>query len=89
MFSSRGKQLLMVDADGATKFSDFTKVQSSLHKIINGKVCAIWPFMACIQFHDSFVITQVHHFKLAKKRNEHTFSLLGEMKNEKINNSFS
>ncbi|XP_046854462.1 dolichyl-phosphate beta-glucosyltransferase-like [Xenia sp. Carnegie-2017] len=37
MFSSRGKQLLMVDADGATKFSDFTKVQSSLHKIINGK----------------------------------------------------
>ena len=41
MFSSRGKELLMVDADGATKFSDLTKVQNSLHKIINGKVCII------------------------------------------------
>ncbi|CAB4041973.1 Dolichyl-phosphate beta-glucosyltransferase, partial, partial [Paramuricea clavata] len=37
MFSSRGKQLLMVDADGATRFSDLTKVQNGLHKIINGK----------------------------------------------------
>ncbi|XP_028397451.1 dolichyl-phosphate beta-glucosyltransferase-like isoform X2 [Dendronephthya gigantea] len=33
MFSSRGKQLLMVDADGATKFSDLTKVQNALQKI--------------------------------------------------------
>ena len=37
MFSSRGKELLMVDADGATRFSDLTKVQNNLHKIINGK----------------------------------------------------
>ena len=41
MFSSRGKELLMVDADGATRFSDLTKVQNSLHKVINGKVCII------------------------------------------------
>ena len=44
MFSSRGKQLLMVDADGATKFSDLTKVQNNLHKIINGKVCMYYYF---------------------------------------------
>ena len=41
MFSSRGKQLLMVDADGATKFSDLTKVQNALQKIVNGKVCFV------------------------------------------------
>jgi hypothetical protein len=45
MFSSRGKELLMVDADGATKFSDLTKVQNGLHKIINGKVCLV--FISC------------------------------------------
>lgn len=44
MFSSRGKQLLMVDADGATKFSDLTKVQNNLHKIINGKVCMYYYY---------------------------------------------
>lgn len=42
MFSSRGQQLLMVDADGATKFSDLTKVQNALHKSINGKVCLVY-----------------------------------------------
>lgn len=42
MFSSRGQQLLMVDADGATKFSDLTKVQNALHKSINGKVCIVY-----------------------------------------------
>ena len=48
MFSSRGSQLLMVDADGATRFSDLTKVQNALHKLMNGKVCPIYciPFLA-------------------------------------------
>ena len=40
MFSSRGRQLLMVDADGATKFSDFTKVQNSLNQLVDEKVCS-------------------------------------------------
>lgn len=38
MLCSRGKQLLMVDADGATKFSDLTKVQNSLNQLVNEKV---------------------------------------------------
>lgn len=32
MQSSRGRFLLFADADGATKFSDFTKLESSLSK---------------------------------------------------------
>lgn len=38
MFSSRGKHLLMVDADGATRFSDLTKVQNSLNQLVDEKV---------------------------------------------------
>ncbi|XP_065845880.1 dolichyl-phosphate beta-glucosyltransferase-like isoform X4 [Oscarella lobularis] len=33
MLSSRGKHLLFADADGATRFSDLTKVESALNKI--------------------------------------------------------
>lgn len=33
MQSSRGKYLLFADADGATKFADYTKLESSMNKI--------------------------------------------------------
>lgn len=35
MQSSRGEYLLFADADGATKFSDLTKLQESMQKITN------------------------------------------------------
>lgn len=35
MLSSRGRFLLFADADGATKFSDYTKLEHSLIKVIN------------------------------------------------------
>lgn len=37
MFSSRGKQLLFADADGATKFEDITKLQNNLKDILKGE----------------------------------------------------
>ena len=36
MLSSRGKQLLFADADGATKFEDITKLQTTLDSITKG-----------------------------------------------------
>ena len=36
MLSSRGKQLLFADADGATKFEDISKLQKNLQELING-----------------------------------------------------
>ncbi|CAL4123312.1 unnamed protein product, partial [Meganyctiphanes norvegica] len=36
MLSSRGKLLLFADADGATKFSDFEKVEGSLKELCSG-----------------------------------------------------
>jgi len=36
MLSSRGKQLLFADADGATKFEDISKLQSCLKDILKG-----------------------------------------------------
>nr|CAG4643437.1 EOG090X0BIY [Ilyocryptus agilis] len=37
MLRSRGKQLLFADADGATKFEDIIKLQTSLQELIQGK----------------------------------------------------
>ena len=33
MLCSRGKYLLMVDADGATKFSDLAKMEEKMHSV--------------------------------------------------------
>lgn len=40
MLSSRGKQLLFADADGATKFEDISKLQSNLKDLLKG----FWNF---------------------------------------------
>ena len=37
MLSSRGEKILMVDADGATKFSDLDKVEKALDELQGGK----------------------------------------------------
>ena len=37
MLSSRGKQLLFADADGATKFEDISKLQNNLKDLLKGK----------------------------------------------------
>jgi len=37
MLSSRGKQLLFADADGATKFEDISKLQSNLKDLLKGQ----------------------------------------------------
>lgn len=36
MYSARGALLLFADADGATKFSDFTKLEESITELIQG-----------------------------------------------------
>lgn len=36
MQSARGAVLLFADADGATKFSDLTKLEDSLQEIVKG-----------------------------------------------------
>ena len=36
MLSSRGRQLLFADADGATTFEDISKLQTQLHQLIKG-----------------------------------------------------
>jgi hypothetical protein len=36
MLSSRGKQLLFADADGATTFEDISKLQENLQHLIKG-----------------------------------------------------
>lgn len=38
MLSARGSVLLFADADGATKFSDITKLENCLSKLINSKL---------------------------------------------------
>ena len=38
MFSSRGRKILMVDADGATKFSDIVNVEKGLDDITEEQV---------------------------------------------------
>lgn len=35
---ARGQLILFADADGATKFSDFEKLEKKLHLICNGEV---------------------------------------------------
>ena len=38
MLSSRGQQLLFADADGATKFSDISKLQDNLKQLMDGNL---------------------------------------------------
>lgn len=35
---ARGKIILFADADGATKFSEFGKLETELHKLCNGEI---------------------------------------------------
>ena len=48
MFSSRGRRLLMADADGASKFADLAKLEKALDDLNGKKVspvfqnCAKW-----------------------------------------------
>uniref|UniRef100_A0A3Q3QLH4 Dolichyl-phosphate beta-glucosyltransferase n=1 Tax=Monopterus albus TaxID=43700 RepID=A0A3Q3QLH4_MONAL len=44
--SSRGRVILMADADGATKFSDFEKVEAGLNDLI-----IVWPFYKSLLAH--------------------------------------
>lgn len=37
MLSARGALLLFADADGATKFSDYMKVENAMKNILNGE----------------------------------------------------
>lgn len=41
---SRGKLILMADADGATKFSDIEKVEAALHDLNPKPVCLCWVY---------------------------------------------
>ena len=43
--SSRGKLILMADADGATKFSDIEKVEAGLKELNPGPVCFLTAFV--------------------------------------------
>lgn len=40
--SSRGKLILMADADGATKFSDIEKIEAGLKNLHPGPVCFLF-----------------------------------------------
>ena len=41
MLSTRGKQLLFADADGATTFEDILKLQDNLKELMKGKIVFI------------------------------------------------
>lgn len=51
VFSSRGKKILMVDADGATKFEDIEKVEEGLKNL--------QPWPVSINSH-GFILMHVH-----------------------------
>ena len=42
MFSSRGRRLLMADADGASKFSDLARLETALDDLNGKKVSLIY-----------------------------------------------
>lgn len=41
MYCTRGALLLFADADGATKFSDLIKLESSLNELLKGNIIAL------------------------------------------------
>ena len=45
MLSGRGERLLFADADGASKFSDFNKLDASLNNIYDKEVILIYYFI--------------------------------------------
>ena len=42
MFSSRGRRLLMADADGASKFADLAKLEKALDDLNGKKVSLVF-----------------------------------------------
>lgn len=48
--SSRGKVILMADADGATKFSDIEKVEAGLHDLNPKPVWRCSDVLFCLTY---------------------------------------
>uniref|UniRef100_A0A087YD84 ALG5 dolichyl-phosphate beta-glucosyltransferase n=1 Tax=Poecilia formosa TaxID=48698 RepID=A0A087YD84_POEFO len=62
--SSRGKLILMADADGATKFSDLDKVEAGLKDVITGPVGFLFYFSYTV----SYKCTVLCFYQLSSRR---------------------